>query len=689
MIKFSMFKSRVFCRYITYFLLVFMAPMLLMGSLLYIKNVDILQEETYDAQISAVLQLRKEMDYEASRYRTVATVISNDPTVQALIKLSRDDMTFQDALGLKSVAKLLQNNYSANSAIFAISLYLNKSEYYIDHLRATYLPEVDNSQFILYGDEDTYVSLLGQQTRGMWWLSPKRNVLWFIQTVPSIYHSDQGTLMVGMSMAYVKEIFASEKEGVQNLLVGADGMVLFSVSDESNGQDISKFTGDYGSIQGKNNTVYYAKSQITGYYYISLLANAVLYAKLADVRNLMLLLIGVSTLAGLVLIYHLTLKAYKPIRKLSDLACETGDGSDELGRIRAALLSAADDRSEHQTIVLREQQRIGDEALRKRLMSQNGLKAYASGTGKAVDTLSRQYFCLARIIFVDYPDTGTQHNAMSAEMITNCREAFAELSRQRFTTLDFLDGPEVMLLFAIDTEANVPAIRALMEQELQFVRDNYVVDCQIGISRAHRIEDSFRLMLKLLMEESEYALHNLRNSESGIRVDTALNNNNMMYFLAEQTYHHIIHACTEGNTDKISELQEIFNCQIADLAKVAQEQEVIEGDSREMVLKQSIIEIVNNNYTDCNLNVSAIAYMLGRNADAISRSFKQTTLIGLLDYIHHVRIKAAKQMLLGEPTQSLANVAQSVGYASIDSFIRAFKRIEGTTPGKYRDQNAH
>jgi len=61
--------------------------------------------------------------------------------------------------------------------------------------------------------------------------------------------------------------------------------------------------------------------------------------------------------------------------------------------------------------------------------------------------------------------------------------------------------------------------------------------------------------------------------------------------------------------------------------------------------------------------------------------------IGLLDYLHLTRIEAAKKLLIGNEKQSIALIAATVGYTSIDSFIRVFKRITGMTPGAYRKAN--
>lgn len=41
--------------------------------------------------------------------------------------------------------------------------------------------------------------------------------------------------------------------------------------------------------------------------------------------------------------------------------------------------------------------------------------------------------------------------------------------------------------------------------------------------------------------------------------------------------------------------------------------------------------------------------------------------------------------LLADPAVKLAEIAELVGMGNVQSFIRAFKKYEGMTPGQYRD----
>lgn len=98
-----------------------------------------------------------------------------------------------------------------------------------------------------------------------------------------------------------------------------------------------------------------------------------------------------------------------------------------------------------------------------------------------------------------------------------------------------------------------------------------------------------------------------------------------------------------------------------------------------------IIDVKNyirDNYNDPCLNVNTLADEFHKNPSYLSRSFLQLTGTRILDYIHHYRIQEAK-ILIGRGV-TLANAADAVGYSSVLTMSRAFKKYEGITPGKLK-----
>ncbi|GBG07829.1 putative AraC family transcriptional regulator [Paenibacillus agaridevorans] len=67
----------------------------------------------------------------------------------------------------------------------------------------------------------------------------------------------------------------------------------------------------------------------------------------------------------------------------------------------------------------------------------------------------------------------------------------------------------------------------------------------------------------------------------------------------------------------------------------------------------------------------------------LSRLFKSATGFTVIDYIHHVRLLEARQ-LLRSTSHSVSSIADMLGFGSLAHFERMFKRSTGTSPTLFR-----
>ena len=65
------------------------------------------------------------------------------------------------------------------------------------------------------------------------------------------------------------------------------------------------------------------------------------------------------------------------------------------------------------------------------------------------------------------------------------------------------------------------------------------------------------------------------------------------------------------------------------------------------------------------------------------RLFKENTGVSLYDYLIRYRITASK-FYLTETNLSVDEISTAVGFSDANSYIRSFKKIQGTTPNRYR-----
>ncbi|CAI6085668.1 helix-turn-helix domain-containing protein [Cohnella sp. JJ-181] len=101
-------------------------------------------------------------------------------------------------------------------------------------------------------------------------------------------------------------------------------------------------------------------------------------------------------------------------------------------------------------------------------------------------------------------------------------------------------------------------------------------------------------------------------------------------------------------------------------------------------LNENLKQYIADNLAHNGLSLTAIAGHFGMTPQYISGFFKKQNGVNLTDYITEIRIRHAKRLLAGSEL-SVLQVALQVGYATDIGFIRVFKKLEGITPGKYRE----
>jgi transcriptional regulator GlxA family with amidase domain len=82
-------------------------------------------------------------------------------------------------------------------------------------------------------------------------------------------------------------------------------------------------------------------------------------------------------------------------------------------------------------------------------------------------------------------------------------------------------------------------------------------------------------------------------------------------------------------------------------------------------------------------NVTSLAAQVNLSASRLRHLFKEETGTTPANYLKHLRIKQAEE-LLSTTFLSVKEIVKRVGLGSGSHFVREFKRIRGTSPAKYR-----
>ena len=101
-------------------------------------------------------------------------------------------------------------------------------------------------------------------------------------------------------------------------------------------------------------------------------------------------------------------------------------------------------------------------------------------------------------------------------------------------------------------------------------------------------------------------------------------------------------------------------------------------------LQRELIIFVQKHYME-KISLAMLAEEFHLSEKYLSWYFKEHFSINFMQYVLHLRMSRAKDMLL-KTDVAITEVAMSCGYPSVNLFIRNFKEVYGVTPLQYRKQ---
>lgn len=104
-------------------------------------------------------------------------------------------------------------------------------------------------------------------------------------------------------------------------------------------------------------------------------------------------------------------------------------------------------------------------------------------------------------------------------------------------------------------------------------------------------------------------------------------------------------------------------------------------------ISEKIIDLIQHHY-DTDLTLEECASRLHYNANYISSIFRKETQYSFSEYLTMYRFKMAKKWLR-ETDMAVKDIAAKLRYNNSQNFIRSFRKVEGMTPGQYRDLASH
>ena len=98
-------------------------------------------------------------------------------------------------------------------------------------------------------------------------------------------------------------------------------------------------------------------------------------------------------------------------------------------------------------------------------------------------------------------------------------------------------------------------------------------------------------------------------------------------------------------------------------------------------LMQEILHYINEHYTE-NITISSLGQIFHVSDSSLSHKFKDYTNKGIYEYILYKRILKTRELMCQD--FSLTEIAFQCGFSDYSNFLRAFKKVTGTSPKEYR-----
>lgn len=101
--------------------------------------------------------------------------------------------------------------------------------------------------------------------------------------------------------------------------------------------------------------------------------------------------------------------------------------------------------------------------------------------------------------------------------------------------------------------------------------------------------------------------------------------------------------------------------------------------------RQDVISFIQENYSDSNLCAGMLAERFGITEKYVFQIVRDCTGKSLGDLIKEIRFSKAEELLLS--AVDINKIPEQIGFNSLNTFYKAFKRNYGISPGQWRELN--
>ena len=178
-----------------------------------------------------------------------------------------------------------------------------------------------------------------------------------------------------------------------------------------------------------------------------------------------------------------------------------------------------------------------------------------------------------------------------------------------------------------------------------------------------------------------YSLYNMLNSDDSFVIklsdDNAQNVKHLLWMIAHEYNHYTVGSdviIKRALVNLLVYITRMYEYETTSLSGVVSKNHEID----------ELAKYIRSNFS-YDLSLEFLAKHMNLSREYLSRYFKKYMGKTISEYLLEVRIEKAKQMLR-TTTNSISDICEYCGYASISNFQKAFKKVTGVSPSQYRKQ---
>lgn len=555
--------------------------------------------------------------------------------------------------------------------------------------------------------------------------------------------NNQGVLVLMLKRSVLKELFNfTGTYGGSDYLIqifDKDWNLLWSDGDFINSTEtkLEELTpDDYYEKDGTG--IIYTSSKQTGWNFVLSVPEKQALNRLATLKNLVFLLSGAAVCMGIIISLWLAIRKGRPINQAFAVLASSGrtaEGFYNLGEVVTGILKNHEELLEE---LARDkpslQKAFFHDLVKGEFTSEEQLKISARKAGIEMEGATYLTVCFELFSGNDFYDVDEQ-TLDEVHIISQLLEHYLEELCEGQVWFYKRNYRTTVAIFAVRTTED--ELKDMISGTREWLLREYTVETNWGISNLCRD----LLLIWKTAEEARIALYHCTSTAPIVEYRSELENIYEFYFpeIARDKLEESVRSGHMEETEAVLEILEKENCENRSLKRsqymklnrkvtelvpllfkneeegkelviwlneVIMEPEVsgkeyflrfrqicdracIQNAEKKNIQRGIMIDeikgYIDSHYMDSGMGLAQVGTVFRVSEGYLSSVFKEQAGINFADYLERIRMKKAVELLQDE-SNTVNEVAKTVGYNSVQSFRRAFKRATGISPKEARNK---